>query len=167
MDLGNNDQRFRPELPGHHEPGKSPETTLRTSHGERRVGRLHIKVQTTLRTSWVPRTNRHDLRPIFPGTTQRTQGSHDKLRTNQTLSNAGRLGRRSNQATQQIPHIPSPLRFKKRRQSEIPEQPTPHEATVATRVCKEPKCHGSYPWTYPCQGCPHRRRKGHSTPGRV
>ena len=46
MDLGNNDQRFRPGLPGHHEPGKSPETTLRTSHGERRVGRLHIKIVT-------------------------------------------------------------------------------------------------------------------------
>ena len=40
------------------------------------------------------------------------------------------------------------------------------KTTVATRICKKPKCHGSYPWTYPCQGCPHRQWKGHIMPRR-
>ena len=41
-----------------------------------------------------------------------------------------------------------------------------NQTTVATRFCKEPKCHGSYPWTYPCKGCPDRRRKSHPPTGR-
>ena len=49
-----------------------------------------------------------------------------------------------------------------------PKKPksTTHQTAVATRFCKEPKCHGSYPWTYLCSGCPDRRGKSHPPTGR-
>ena len=36
-----------------------------------------------------------------------------------------------------------------------------HQTTVATKICQRPECHGSYPWTYLCQGCPDQRRTGY------
>ena len=144
----------------------SGEEAIRIKDGKRRTGRIYISIPTTGRTGRVLQTNRHDMLEILPRTSPRTPGIYDRFRTDPSLSNPGRLGRRSCSATQQIPHVSILFWRTEELQPKRPHQSTPHQTTMATRFCQEPKCHGHYPWTYPCSGCPDRRRKSYPPTGR-
>ena len=92
---------------------------------------------------------------ILPRTSTGTTGFNDRLWTNTPLPDPRGLDRRSYPTTQQVPHVPILFWRMEGLQPKEPQSMT-HQTAVATRFCQEPKCHGSYPWTYPCLGCPDR-----------
>ena len=101
----------------------------------------------------------------IPGTSSGIARVYDCLWANSALPKVGRLDWRSHPSTQQVSNLPI-LFWRTKEFQSTESQSTTHQTTVATRFCKKPKCHGSYPWTYPCPGCPDRRRKSHPLTGR-